>query len=74
MKIYTKTVCPKCMLLKSKLDNLGISYITINIDKDDSVRDYLLDRGLMAAPILELDGNFYTDMKEIDIAISKMSK
>lgn len=48
MTLYT-TGCPKCIVLKSKLDAKGIDY-----EISDDV-NYLIDNGIMEAPVLRLD-------------------
>lgn len=48
MKLYT-TGCPKCNILKAKLDAKNIQY---DIDTDITV---LIEKGIQEAPILELD-------------------
>lgn len=42
--------CPKCKILKIKLDKAGIQYETVN---DQQV---MIDKGFMEAPKLEVDG------------------
>lgn len=46
------TGCPKCNVLKQKLDTKGVQYdISSDIDK-------IMELGFMAAPILDVDGNY----------------
>lgn len=47
--LYT-TGCPRCVVLKKKLDAKGVSYSTV----DD--QDLMISKGFMEAPILEVDG------------------
>ena len=35
MKLYTKTICPKCLLVKSELQRAGLEADIINIDEDE---------------------------------------
>lgn len=51
MKLYT-TNCPKCKMLKMRLDSLGCDYETC---EDVSEMEKL---GFMEAPILESDGTY----------------
>lgn len=48
MILYSNN-CPKCMILKSKLDNNNIEYRTSNDFKP------LIESGFRSAPVLELD-------------------
>ena len=50
IKFYT-TSCPKCEVLKSKLDAKGIQYETIKGAKS------IQELGYMSAPLLEVDDN-----------------
>ena len=34
MKLYTKTICPKCLWVKSELSQVGLEAELINIDHD----------------------------------------
>lgn len=49
IKLYT-TACPKCEVLKSKLDAKGIQHETIKGAKA------IQELGYMSAPLLEVDG------------------
>ncbi len=52
--ILYSTGCPKCKILKQKLDSKGISY-TVN----DSVKE-MLSLGIAQAPVLSVDGKLYS--------------
>lgn len=43
------TGCPRCMVLKKKMDEKGIKY---NIVSD---QQYMMDKGFSTVPILEID-------------------
>ena len=45
--------CPRCKVLKQKLDDKQIKY-TINEDFDE-----LIENGLQTAPILKVNNNYY---------------
>jgi hypothetical protein len=49
--ILYSTGCPKCQVLKKKLDAAGITY-SVNTDVDE-----MLALGIKSAPMLEADGN-----------------
>ncbi|SOC05536.1 glutaredoxin 3 [Ureibacillus xyleni] len=65
MKLYTKTVCPKCLWIKSELLQAGISFETINIDHDEQAKEKIIEAGLLTVPVVEMDGLFLTDINEI---------
>ena len=45
------TGCPKCSILKRKLDDNGITYTEVNDV------DLMLAKGMVSVPMLEVDGN-----------------
>lgn len=49
--IIYSTGCPKCKVLKEKLDSKEISY---DIISDTSV---MINKGIETVPVLEVDGN-----------------
>lgn len=49
--VFYSTGCPKCKILKKKIEEKGISY-----EENNSV-DQMLDIGLKSAPALSIDGN-----------------
>ena len=65
MKLYTKTICPKCMWVKAELQNAGIEVEMINIDHNEEAKQKILSEGFLSVPVLEVDGEFLGDVKEI---------
>lgn len=49
--VLYSTGCPKCKVLKAKLDSKEISY---DIISDTSV---MINKGIETVPVLEVDGN-----------------
>lgn len=49
--IYTTATCPKCKILKKKLDDKGIAYEEFT-DEDEMQR-----MGIMSVPVLDVDGD-----------------
>lgn len=74
MKLYTKTVCPKCMFVKNQLDQKDVEYEVINIDTDTDASEVLRESNIMAVPVLEFDGKLLSKMEDINEAISKINK
>lgn len=69
MKLYTKTVCPKCMLVKTLLNEAGVNYEIVNIDFDNIAYEKIKEQGFLAVPIAEVDDKFYADIKDIQALI-----
>lgn len=65
MKLYTKTVCPKCMWIKSEVQRSGADAEIVNIDHDESARERLISAGIMAVPVLEVDGRLIVNPEEM---------
>lgn len=74
MKLYTRTVCPKCMLIKSELNVAGLEgqYEMINIDQDDRAKEKIVNAGFMSVPILEVGGKLIHDFAEMNEFISEL--
>lgn len=65
MKLYTKTICPKCMWVKSELQRAGLEVEVINIDHDEQAKDKIVSAGFLSVPILEDNGQLIGDVQEI---------
>jgi glutaredoxin len=72
IKVYTRTVCPKCIVAKAMLEDSELEYELINVDKNKDAKQKLNDLGFMAAPIVEHDGKFYPSMPEIQKLIQEL--
>ncbi len=48
--IYTTQTCPKCKILKKKLEEKGIEYKEFN-DEDEMQR-----MGILSVPVMDVDG------------------
>ncbi len=71
MKLYTQTICPKCMLTKVWINESGKNVELINLDHNEELRDELKSKGYSSLPILEVDDTLYTDIKEIQDIIEQ---
>lgn len=74
MKLYTKTVCPKCMWVKSELQQARIDFDMINIDEDEEAKNLLISQGILSVPVIEVNGKWVSDVQEILSEIELMSK
>ncbi|WP_042476108.1 glutaredoxin family protein [Bacillus ndiopicus] len=74
MILYTKTVCPKCMFVKSELNEAGLEgrYETVNIDLNAEAKEKIVNAGFLTVPILEIDGQLIHDFSQINEEISKL--
>lgn len=59
MKLYTKTVCPRCLWILSEVRRSGKQVDIVNIDHDDAARERLVTAGMKSVPVLEADGEFW---------------
>ena len=64
VKIYTTDTCPKCKILKEKMDLKGIEYTEVHNN------DALIEKGIFTVPVLEVDGKMM-NMKEANDWINK---
>lgn len=53
--VFTKNNCPFCDQTKAFLDTLGISYVTYNIQEDDSNFQKIIDMGYKQVPVVVTD-------------------
>ncbi|MCD8502517.1 MAG: glutaredoxin [Bacillaceae bacterium] len=74
MKLYTKTICPKCLWVKSELQRAGLEADIINIDQDEQARQTIIDAGFLSVPIIEFEGKLIGDVKEIVSKIELISR
>lgn len=65
MKLYTKTICPKCLWVKSELQRAGLVADIINIDQDEQAKQTIIEAGFLSVPVLEFEGKFIGDVKEV---------
>ena len=65
MKLYTKTVCPRCLWIKSEAQRSGKQVDIVNIDHDEAARERLVQAGIKSVPVLEAGGRFWTDTEDM---------
>ena len=65
MKLYTKTICPKCLWVKSELERAGLDAEIVNIDHDEQAKQTIMDAGFLSVPVLAYNGTFIGDVQEI---------
>lgn len=59
MTLYT-THCPKCIILKNKLDEKGVKYDIVDDKK------IMIEKKMLSSPQLEVDGNVMTFSEAIE--------
>lgn len=73
MKLYTKTICPKCLWVKSELEAANLPVEIVNIDHDEHAKQAVMDAGFMAVPVLEVNGEWLADTHVIMDRIATLS-
>ena len=73
MKLYTRTVCPKCYGVKGVLAENGLDVEIINIDHDAAARKKIEDNNISSVPVLEVEGELIADLNEIYAKIDHLS-
>lgn len=68
MKLYTKTVCPKCILVKDSIKRLGFEdkVEIVNTDTDVVAKHEVVEMGLMTLPVFVVDGVVITNPTQIN--------
>jgi glutaredoxin len=72
IKLYSKTVCPKCIVAKSFFEGSDIKFQMVNIDQDVVAKDKLTEAGFMSVPIVEFNGKFYTNIGEFQELVNDL--
>lgn len=54
--IYTSKTWPHCVTAKQYLSEKGIEYTEKNVQTDPSARKELMQKGIMAVPVIVVDG------------------
>lgn len=67
IKVYTRTVCPKCIVAKNQLTDMGVEFEVVNVEENETEAQKLRDAGFQAAPIFEQNGNFFTNINELEL-------
>ena len=65
MKLYTKTICPKCIGVKAEFENKQVPVELINIDHDEAAKQKLLEHNILTVPVLEVNGQLVSDLNTI---------
>ena len=73
MKLYTKTICPKCLWVKSELEAANLQVEVVNIDHDERAKQIVVDAGFMAVPVLEVNGEWFAETHSIMDRIATLS-
>lgn len=53
------------MFVKSEIERLGVEVTITNVDQDEVAKQTVLDKGFMAAPILQVGEDWFADVGEI---------
>ncbi len=54
--VYSSTTCPHCVTVKEYLTDKGVSFTEKNVSVDAAARKELMKKGIMAVPVVEIDG------------------
>ena len=73
LKLYTRTVCPQCLWVKSEIKEKGLSVEEINMDQDSAAKDFIIEQGYSAAPILEVDGELIAGVPTIIAKLDELT-
>ena len=61
IRLYSKANCPFCDLAKNLLDETGVNYRVVRIDRDGEERDYLIQRGHRSVPQLYVGDTLFVE-------------
>lgn len=52
-------------MVKSELQRAGLEADIINIDQDEQAKQMIIEAGFLSVPVLEFEGKFIGDVKEV---------
>lgn len=66
--VFTSTTCPHCFTAKDYLTEKGVEFIEKNVQNDPEARKELMQKGIMAVPVIKIDGELVVgfDKAKID--------
>lgn len=56
--VYTTSTWPHCVTAKEYLSKKGVDYEEKNVQQDAGARKELMQRGIMAVPVIAIDDEF----------------
>lgn len=74
MKLYTKTVCPKCLYVKSELAQAGIEAEIVNLDHNQEAMQKVTEAGFSSVPILQINEELIGNVPSILERIGQMAQ
>lgn len=73
MKLYTTTICPKCLFVKSEMARKGIEAEIINVEEDIEAYKFLEQQNITEAPVLMIEDRLIKDVYNILAELEKIS-
>ena len=68
VKIYTKPICPFCVLVKNFLKKNNIKFEEVDISKDEKQKEEMIKKsGQMSVPVTEIGGKIFVGYKISEI-------
>lgn len=56
IKVFSKSNCPQCRMVKKFLNEHELDYNEVNIEEQPEAREYLMNMNLKTVPVTEVDG------------------
>jgi len=66
LRVYTSSGCPKCSMLKNWLKKRGFAFEEKTLDTDVIADLIMKNVVVLSAPVLEVEGTFYTENQLFD--------
>lgn len=59
VKVYTRTTCAPCQMLKRWLKNKNVPYVEVNVDNDPQLMDEIIQKtGFQMVPTVQVGDQF----------------
>ena len=61
LTVYSRTVCPYCVMAKNFLKNKNINFREINIEQDTEAREFIQSQGHRTVPQIYMNGKIFVE-------------
>lgn len=68
VKVYSTTVCPYCIMVKTFLKQHNVQFEEVNVQEDQNAAKEMVEKsGQMGVPVLDIDGKIIVGFNKEEI-------
>lgn len=68
IKVYSKPNCMQCEFTKKYLDDNNVEYVSVDINAEPGITEYLKDQGYQSMPVVEYKNVSFTGFRPDKLA------